>query len=182
MLCRGQGRVVECGGGSPHFFVAVSDGATVDDSLEALVTTEVDSQGFDLVEFRRRGSRSRPVLEVRIERRDGEALGVDDCARVSRALEARLDERRIAGDRYVLEVSSPGIERPVRSAAEWRRFVGRSAIVTATPLPGGKAEVEILAVEGEAGAEVVALRDGRGAEHRLPLAEITQARLAFHWK
>jgi ribosome maturation factor RimP len=76
----------------------------------------------------------------------------------------------------------PGVERPLRTAAEWRRFVGKSAVVTATPLPGGKAEVEILALEGESGSEVAVVRDGRGAEHRLPLAEIAQARLAFHWK
>ena len=151
------------------------------DALEALVTTELDSLGFDLVEFRRRGSRARPVLEVRMERRDGAALGVDDCARVSRALEARLDESRAAGERYVLEVSSPGVERPLRTVAEWRRFIGQSAVVTAEPLPGGKAEIEIVAVEGEPNAEVVVVRDTRGGEHRLPLAAITQARLAFHW-
>jgi ribosome maturation factor RimP len=152
------------------------------DALEALVTTELDSLGFDLVEFRRRGSRARPVLEVRIERRDGAPLAVDDCARVSRAVEARLDETKVAGDRYVLEVSSPGIERPLRTAAEWRRFVGEPAVVTASPLPGGKAEVHIVAVEGDAGAEIVVVRDERGTEHRLPLADVTQARLAFHWK
>ena len=153
----------------------------MDHALEALVTTELDSLAFDLVELRRRGSRSRPVLEVRIERRDGAPLSVDDCARVSRALEAKLDEGRLVGDRYVLEVSSPGVERPLRSAAEWRRFVGQSAVVTATALPGGKAEVEILGVEGEAGSEVVAVKDERGVEHRLPIAAVTQARLAFHW-
>jgi ribosome maturation factor RimP len=153
----------------------------VDDTLEALVTTELGLLEFDLVELRRRGSRSRPVLEVRIERRDGAALGVDDCARVSRAIEARLDESRLAGERYVLEVSSPGVERPLRNVADWRRFVGQSAVVTATPLPGGKAEVVILAVDGEAGAEVVAVRDERGVEHRLSFAAVTQARLAFHW-
>jgi ribosome maturation factor RimP len=159
----------------------VRDGITVGDALEVLVTTEVDSLGFDLVEFRRRGSRARPVLEVRMERRDGAALGVDDCARVSRALEARLDETRIAGDRYVLEVSSPGVERPIRTVAEWRRFVGQPAVVTSVALPSGKGEVEIVAVEGEPDAEVVLVRDERGAEHRLPLAGISQARLAFHW-
>lgn len=151
------------------------------DALETIVTTELDSLGFDLVEFRRRGSRARPVLEVRIERRDGVPLPVDDCARVSRALEARLDETGVAGERYVLEVSSPGVERPLRTAAEWRRFVGQSAVVTATPLPGGKAEVEIVAIDGDPGTEVVTVRDGKGAEFQLPLGAITQARLAFHW-
>jgi ribosome maturation factor RimP len=152
------------------------------DALETLVTTELDSLGFDLVEFRRRGSRARPVLEVRIERRDGAPLAVDDCAQVSRAIEARLDESHLAGERYVLEVSSPGVERPLRTAAEWRRFVGEPAVVTATALPGGKAEVHIVAVEGEPGGEIAVVRDERGGEHRLPLAEVTQARLAFHWK
>jgi ribosome maturation factor RimP len=154
----------------------------VADALEDLVTTELDSLGFDLVELRRRGSRARPVLEVRIERRDGAALAVEDCARVSRAIEARLDASHLAGDRYVLEVSSPGVERPLRTAAEWRRFVGQPAVVTAIPLPGGKAEVEIVAIEGEPGGETVVLRDERGAEHRLSLADVAQARLAFHWK
>ena len=56
------------------------------------------------------------------------------------------------------------------------------AVVTAAPLPGGKAEVHIVAVEGEPGGETVVVRDERGAEHRVPLAAVTQARLAFHWK
>jgi ribosome maturation factor RimP len=154
----------------------------VGDALEALVTTELDSLGFDLVEFRRRGSRARPVLELRIERRDREPLRVDDCAQVSRAIEARLDDTHLAGERYVLEVSSPGVERPLRNADEWRRFVGQPAVVTATPLPGGKAEVQIMAVEGELGSEIAVVRDERGTEHRLPLNDVAQARLAFHWK
>ncbi|AHG90722.1 Ribosome maturation factor rimP [Gemmatirosa kalamazoonensis] len=122
------------------------------------------------------------MLEVRIERRDGSALAVDDCAQVSRAIESRLDATRVAGDRYVLEVSSPGVERPLRHAADWRRFVGQPAVVTAGPLPGGKAEVHIVSVEGEPGGEIAVVRDERGTEHRLPLVDVTQARLAFHWK
>ena len=152
------------------------------EELEAIVTQELDALGFDLVELRRGGSRARPILDVRIDRRDEQPLTVDDCARVSRAIEARLDESRVAGERYVLEVGSAGVERPLRTAAEWRRFVGKSAVVTAPPLPGGKAEVEILALDGEPGAEVAVVRDGKGVEHRLPLAEVAQARLAFHWK
>lgn len=142
--------------------------------------------GFELVELRRRGSRSRPVLDLRVERADGAAVTIEDCARVSRAVEARLDEPteggvRLVGERYVLEVSSPGVERPLRHAADWRRFAGQSALVTAAPLPGGRAEVTLVALAGEPGAEVAVVRDERGAEHQLPLADVTQARLAFHW-
>ncbi len=151
------------------------------DQLELLVHEAVAALGFDLVELRRRGSRSRPVLDLRLERADGAAVTIEDCARASRAVEARLDESRVVGERYVLEVSSPGIERPLRRPDDWRRFAGQPALVTAAPLPGGRAEVTLVALDGEPGAEVAVVRDARGAEHHLALADVTQARLAFHW-
>ncbi len=121
------------------------------------------------------------MLDLRVERADGARVSVDDCARVSRAVEARLEAAQLVGERYVLEVSSPGIERPLRQLRDWQRAVGQPAVVTAQPLPGGKAEVTVLAVEGESGAEIAVLRDAKGVEHRLPLADVSQARLAFHW-
>jgi ribosome maturation factor RimP len=153
----------------------------VHDALENAVSAELDVLGFELFELRRRGSRSRPVLDLRIERRDGARVSVDDCARVSRAVEARLEADRLVGEQYVLEVSSPGIERPLRGPADWRKFAGQTAVVSAPSLPAGKAEVTIVALEGESGEEVAVVRDERGAEHRLRLAEVSQARLAFHW-
>ena len=155
------------------------------DHLETVVREAVAALGFELFELRRRGSRSRPVLDLRVEHADGAAVTIDDCARVSRAVEARLDDpeqnARLVGERYVLEVSSPGIERPLRRPEDWRRFAGQSALVTAEPLPGGRAEVTLVALAGEPGAEVAVVRDDKGAEHELPLASVTQARLAYHW-
>src|SRR5918912_1434463 len=94
------------------------------DALEDVVAAELEPLGFELVELRRGGTRTRPVVDVRMDRRDGEKVTVDDCARVSRALEARLDAGGIVPQQYVLEVSSPGIERPLKRAADWRRFAG----------------------------------------------------------
>jgi ribosome maturation factor RimP len=148
--------------------------------LEDVVNTELDRLGFELVELRRGGTRGRPVLDVRIDRRDLERVTIDDCARASRAIEARLDAEEIVGDRYVLEVSSPGAERPLRSARDWQRFVGSRANVNSERL-GGRHEVEIVAVEGGPGEEAAIVRDVRGEEHRLPLADVKEARLAFHW-
>jgi len=150
--------------------------------VEPVVAQELDLLGFDLVELRRGGSKSRPVLEIRIDRRDGEKVTIDDCARTSRALEARLEADALVSEQYVLEVSSPGADRPLRSPADWRRFVGRRATVTSSVLAGGKQEIEILALEGEEGAEVAVVRDPKGRDQQVPLAAITQARLAFHWK
>src|SRR5919199_4903877 len=115
-------------GETPHFFVLAVPGRRltrrVNDELERVVTEELDEAGFDLVELRRGGTRARPMVEVRIDRRDGAGVTVDDCARASRALEARLDGSGLLGERYVLQVSSPG-ERAVRSPAEWRGFSRR---------------------------------------------------------
>jgi ribosome maturation factor RimP len=99
---------------------------------------------------------------------------VDDCAAASRALEAWLDEGAGGplGSRYVLEVSSPGIERPVRWHRHWLRFVGREVNVR---LPGmGRVRARIVAVPT---AETVVLEpEGKPAlEYRL--AELKEARL-----
>ncbi len=154
----------------------------VGEAIEPIVTLELDHLGFDLVELRRGGSRNRPVLDIRIERRDDQKVTIDDCAHVSRALEARLESAALVGEQYVLEVSSPGVDRPLRHVADWRRFVGQRATVTSGLLAGGKQEVEIVAVTGEDGAEVALVRDLKGREVDVPLREVSQARLAFNWK
>jgi ribosome maturation factor RimP len=155
----------------------------VDDRLQGVVVAELDTLGFDLVEMRRGGTRSRPVLDVRIDRRDGGKIAIEDCVRASRAIEARLDgDESLISGRYVLEVSSPGAERPLYTVADWRRFVGRRAKVLA-PALGGRVEVDIVGIEEDAGAgEIAVLRDAKGLEHRIPLAEVKEARLAIKWK
>lgn len=152
----------------------------MNDALEHIVKEELDRLNYDLVELRTSGARGRPLVQLRIDRRDAQSVSVDDCTAASRAIEARLDAQQWADGRYGIEVSSPGVERPLRTAADWRRFVGRRASVS-SPVLEGREEVEILAVEGDVGAEVALVRRPRGMEQRLPLAEVKDARLAFHW-
>ena len=137
----------------PHTFLFFggSPRSGVNETLEAVVNAELVGAGYDLVELRKGGSRSRPLYEVRIERRDGAGVTVDDCASVSRLLEAKLDGSGIVPERYVLQVSSPG-DRPVRSAAEWRRFAGRWVSVLA-PEFGGRFEARVIDVVGADGGE-----------------------------
>jgi ribosome maturation factor RimP len=148
----------------------------VNDELQRVVTEELDAVGFDLVELRRGGTRARPVVEVRIDRRDGAGVTVGDCARASRAVEARLDGSELVGERYVLQVSSPG-ERVFRTPSEWRRFAGRWANVTDSD--GGRLEAKIVGLEGDEGGEVAVLESPGGRLHRVPLTSVKEARLAF---
>jgi ribosome maturation factor RimP len=185
MTLRGARRELNVGE-APHIFLFVRIPSTgirrnVSDAVESLVSEEVAAMGFELVELRRRGTHARPVLDVRMDRGDGGGVTVEDCARVSRALEARLDASGLVGDRYVLEVSSPGAERPLRRPEDWRRFSGRTASVKSEAL-GGRAEVELVGLEGATGSEVAVVRTARGEERRIPLAAVQEARLVFHWK
>jgi len=148
----------------------------VNEALEAVVIAELDAAGFDLVELRKGGTKSRPLVEVRLDRRDGTSVSVDDCARVSRALEARLDNSGLVPEQFVLQVSSPG-DRLLRSAAEWRRFVGRWVSVLA-PEHGGRFEGKLIGVAGENGAESATI-ETEGRERQIPLAGVKEARLAF---
>ena len=155
-------------------------------ALEDVVASEIKPLGLEIFELRMGGGKGRPVVDVRVEREDGRTVTVDDCAAASRAIESRLDALDFGGKRYVLEVSSPGLERPLRNAADWRKFVGRSAVVTSNT-PGDPAgrrtdEVEIAGVEGNSGNEVLIVRNERGVERRFPLSAVEKARLAFHWK
>ena len=150
-------------------------------ALQDVVVAELDLLGLDLVELRRSGTRTKPVFDVRIDRRDGEKVTVDDCARASRAIEARLDAGAVFQGNYVLEVSSPGVERPLRTATDWQRFVGRRARLT-SPAVGGAIEGEVVGLEDDAGRAVAVVRDDKGVTHRAPLDDIREARLVFHWK
>jgi len=155
----------------------------VKETLQRIVTEELAPLGLELVEFKVGGSKGRPVLDIRIDRLDLEKVQVGDCERASRAIEARFDaDPALVTDRYVLEVSSPGMERPLRHAGDWRRFVGRLASVNSLVLHG-RQEMTIVAVDGDEGSESLTLRDQqKGTEVVVALKDVTDARLAFHWK
>ncbi len=156
------------------------------DTLLDQIHELVDGLGFELVDLRRTGTRERPILQVRIDRADsapGRGVTAEDCATVSRALERSLEVAGSVGPRYVLEVSSPGIERPLVTAAHWRRFVGRRAKVRAAGLPG-RTEVEILEVPDDEKVRVrfVEAPQGGDREAEIRLADVRDAVLAVDWK
>jgi ribosome maturation factor RimP len=146
------------------------------DALLVPIRAHLAGLGFELVDLRRVGTVERPILQVRVDRPDsrpGQGITADDCAGISRSLERFLESSAMVGPRYVLEVSSPGIERPLRWPEHWRRFIGQRARVRAERL-GGRRQVEILAVPDD---EHVTVRDQEGRDVTLPLEEIRDATL-----
>ncbi len=151
------------------------------DALLAPIRDHIAGLGFELVDLRRAGTLQRPILQVRVDRPDsrpGQGVTADDCAVISRSLERFLETRAMVGPRYVLEVSSPGLERPLRWPEHWRRFVGRHARVRAARLPG-RHRVEIVAVPDD---EHVTVRLEDRSEMTLSFDEIREAVLVVDWE
>jgi len=143
--------------------------------VEALIGPIVEAMGFSLVRVQILG-RSRPRLQVMAERTDGESMLVEDCAAISRAVSAVLDvEDPIAGA-YTLEVSSPGIDRPLVRLADFDRFAGFEAKVEMDLAVDGRRRFQgrLLGTEGDA----VRLRM-EDSEVVLPYADIRRAKLVL---
>lgn len=148
--------------------------------LEALIEPTIAAMGYGLVRVRIAGG-PRATLQVMAERTDGQAMTVDDCETISRALSAKLDVEDPIASAYLLEVSSPGIDRPLVRPADYRRFAGHVAKVeTRVPVAGRRrfsgriaaatdSHVRIALEEGGA--------DGGTPEVEIPIADIAKAKL-----
>ena len=157
----------------------------MDDNLENLtaeVRHRIAEMGYELIDLRRKGSERRPLMQVRIDRIEsgpGRGITHEDCQLVSRALEGWLDAYAALGKHYVLEVSSPGIERPVCRPEHWSRYRGQDVNVKIA----GKGRVRATIVEvADDGSTVVLRPVGTGNEIAVPLKDARDATLVFDWK
>lgn len=156
------------------------------EQLRAFAAPVVAGLGYDLVELEWKHEAGHWVLRLYIdlpapapgEARDPLAgVSVDDCTRASRTISAELDVAELIHVPYTLEVSSPGLNRPLRSESDFRRFVGQEArIRTRHPIGGDRRNFRgrLRGVdEGKVKIDV----DGR--EFEIPVAEVEKANLEF---
>jgi ribosome maturation factor RimP len=149
------------------------------ESLVEAFRIRLGDLGLDLADLRIGGTPQRPLVQVRIEWPPSDPVrrvAVDDCARASRALEAWLDVDSPLGTRYILVVSSRGLDRPLRWPRHWAQFVGRE--VQATVAGMGRIRARILACPDEA---TVVLVPSGGGPRTVKLSDIRDARLAVDW-
>jgi ribosome maturation factor RimP len=154
--------------------------APVVERVREVAARVASTHGLDIFDVQFRREASGMVLRVRLDRpgpaaTPEESVSVDDCARVSRDLSAMLDVDDVVPVAYTLEVSSPGLDRPLRHADDYRRFSGRRAkLVMREAVDGQKFVKGILA--GIEGADVLIDGDD-GRRHQVPVGVITRANL-----
>jgi ribosome maturation factor RimP len=158
-----------------------------DNALTRELEVRLNGLGFECVELERAGSKSRPVLRLRIDRPEsapGNGVSIADCARVSRELEAYLEAEGRVGERYVLEVSSPGVERPLVRTRDFERFAGHEVALLGRVVLAGRSrriEGELIGIAGDGKFEKISIRLANGEVIEIPRADVTRAHLVFQW-
>lgn len=152
-------------------------------AVEAVVRPVLSAHGVVLFDLQLRRERTGWILRVMIEHEGSTApsggVSVDLCADISRDISAALDVSDPISHAYTLEVSSPGVERPLRHAADFERFAGQAAkIVLSEPLPDGQSALRGK-LQGVRGDRVV-IDQGSGPIEA-PLSSIKLAHLVFEF-
>jgi ribosome maturation factor RimP len=149
---------------------------TIDtNQIARIIEPSLDGMGYRLVRIMLTGLR-RPTLQVMAERRDDRPMTVDDCADISRSVSALLDVADPIVGAYMLEISSPGLDRPLVRPEDYDRFAGFEARIELSQPQDGRKRFKgrLLGRDGE-WVRLVA----DAGEVCLPLAAIARARLVL---
>jgi ribosome maturation factor RimP len=145
--------------------------------LEGVIRSVVEEDGLELVDAGFARENGRRILRVTVDMEGG--VDLDAIAAVSERLSRRLDAAdAVSGGRYALEVSSPGVERPLRKPRDYARHVGsKVSVKTADVVDGARTRVGTLAEANDEGF-TLATDDG---ELRLSYTDVESARTVFEW-
>ena len=154
------------------------------EQVRAAAARVAGTYGLDIFDVQFRREESGMVLRVQIDRPGPattaeESVSVEDCARVSRDLSAILDVEDLVPTAYTLEVSSPGLDRPLRGAADYQRFSGRRAKLVMRAAVDGQTYFKGRLGGIEDRDVVIDADDGR--RHRVPIGIISRANLEIEF-
>jgi ribosome maturation factor RimP len=146
------------------------------------ITPTLADMGFDLVRVQIQGDQ-RPTVQIMIEHNDGRTVTIDECTHASRAISAVLDVEDPMDSAYHIEVSSPGIDRPLVRLRDYAKYIGQDAKIEMGFGVDGRRKFRgfIDSVDATAETVTIALPDKPEDEKRvvLPLDDITKAKLVL---
>ncbi len=152
------------------------------DVLNAIIAPEAEAMGLSLVRVAFFGGESDPTLQVMAERPETRQLTIDDCADLSRRISVHLDALEEAGkdpiaQAYRLEVSSPGIDRPLTRRTDFADWAGHEAKVALKEKLNGRQRFNglLVGIDGD----MVTILDKEEVEHKLPFDAIDTAKLVL---
>ena len=143
--------------------------------IEHLLSPLLAANGYAIVQMRFIGGQNRPTLQIMVEHADGSRVTLDECAEISRNCSALMDVEDVMAGAYVLEVSSPGVDRPLVRPADFQKYTGQNAkIEIEKPIDGRKRfHGRILSAD-----ESAVRLDQDGVPMDLPMGDILSAKLS----
>ena len=166
-----------------HLWMLIGSLMEIDRRVEELVAPTLAEMGYEIVRVTL-GGKQRPMLQILAERKDRMGMTVDDCADISRAVSAILDVEDPIDGTYTLEVSSPGIDRPLTRIEHFERFAGFDAKIETRESVDGRKRFKgrILGTDGDcvliAAEDVSGLPDGvEVSADAIPIDAIVRAKL-----
>ena len=143
-------------------------------ALRGIAQRVVDETGLELVDLSLRGSSRRRLLRVDVDRAGPQGIDIDDCQRISVALGEVLETDGLLEDSYVLEVSSPGLDRQIASPSDYRRNTGRRITVKTREAIDGKQQWKgvLRGLEGDS----IRLHDDDVGEVTINVDQVESAR------
>lgn len=144
--------------------------------VQEIVEPIIDNLGFEVVRVQLSGN-VKKTLQIMIERKDRKNIVVEDCATVSRAISDILDEKDPIEGEYSLEVSSPGLDRPLTKLEHFQRFAGYEAKVETNAEVDGRKRFKgkVLSVD----AKNNILLEMEGAQYAIPFDDVNKAKLVL---
>jgi ribosome maturation factor RimP len=142
--------------------------------IESIIAPSVEANGYDLVRVLYIPRKENPQLQIMIEHKDNTGMTVDDCAELSRMISVLLDVEDPIDGHYLLEISSPGIDRPVVKLLDYERFKGHIAKIETNELIEGRKhfQAELRGLENE-----YVLFKFEEQSYRVPFEEIHRCKL-----
>ncbi len=144
------------------------------DNLDELLRPVVEDLGYELLGIEYQANPKNRLVRVYVDHAEN-GIDVDDCAAVSREVSAILDVEDAIAGHYTLEVSSPGVERPLFNAGQFARFAGEDAVVFLHAPIDGRRKLKGRIVAGEGSTVVL---DVEGKQWELDMADVRRAHLA----
>ena len=151
-------------------------------ALTDLIKPEADALGFDLVRVQFLSGADEPTLQIMAERPETGQLGIDDCAALSRRISKKFDDMEEQGNdpidhAYRLEISSPGIDRPLTRKKDYANWTGHEARVNVTEAVEGKKQLRGL-LEGIDG-DIIAINDRKAGSVTTDFTNVHSAKLVL---
>jgi ribosome maturation factor RimP len=155
--------------------------ADIVEQVRALAGRVAGTLGLEIFDVQYRREAGGMVLRVQVDRpgpsaKAEDSVSVEECATVSRDLSAILDVEDVVPTAYILEVSSPGLDRPLRGATDYRRFTGRRVKLVMREKVDGQSFFKGR-IEGVDDRDVITIATDDHKQHLVPMSIVTRANL-----